>query len=131
MTRARSTGARSTGGRPAGSEPPRDGAGRPTQRLDKWLWQARFFRTRTLAAQTVAEGRVRVNAQRVSKPATAVAAGDTLTFVQGGRVRLIRVRDLGTRRGPAVEAQALYVDLDAPSEGPPEAPGQTAAPPLD
>lgn len=137
MTRARATGARATGARatgaraagtdPAGADGPGGGAGRPTQRLDKWLWQARFFRTRTLAAQTVADGRVRVNAQRVSKPATAVAAGDTLTFVQGGRVRLIRVRDLASRRGAAPEAQALYIDLDAP----PEAPGQTAAPPLD
>jgi len=100
---------------------------RPTQRLDKWLWQARFFRSRTLASQIVAEGHVRLNAQRVTKPATGVGAGDTLTFVQGGRVRLIRVLALGLRRGPASEAAALYADLDPP----PGAGGQTAAPPLD
>ena len=113
------------------SEAAASGAGRQTQRLDKWLWQARFFRTRTVAAQTVAEGRVRVNSQRVRKPATAVGAGDTLTFVQGGRVRVVRVSALAVRRGPAAEAQALYVDLDAPPQAPGDGSGQSAAPPLD
>ena len=85
---------------------------RPTLRLDKWLWQARFFRSRTLAGAAVAAGRVRVNGARTVKPAAAVGPGDTLTFVQAGRVRLVRIRALGERRGPAPEAQALYDDLD-------------------
>ncbi|NKX44297.1 RNA-binding S4 domain-containing protein [Roseicyclus persicicus] len=90
---------------------------RPTDRLDKWLWQARFFKTRSLATRLVADGQVRVNAARAVKPATAVGPGDVLTFAQGGRIRVIRILALATRRGPAPEAQALYEDLT-----PPEAP---------
>jgi ribosome-associated heat shock protein Hsp15 len=85
--------------------------GAVTIRLDKWLWQARFFRTRGLAARAVATGVVRVNAVRVLKPATSVAVGDGLTFVQNGRVRVVRVLALGLRRGPAPEARLLYQDL--------------------
>ena len=87
-------------------------------RLDKWLWQARFFKTRSLAAAAVASGHVRVNGTPVSRPGRDIGPGDTLTFPQGGRIRLIRVLDLGTRRGPAPEAQALYRDLDAPPAAP-------------
>jgi ribosome-associated heat shock protein Hsp15 len=85
--------------------------GAATIRLDKWLWQARFFKTRGLAARAVATGVVRVNAVRVLKPATSVAVGDGLTFVQNGRVRVVRVLALGLRRGPAPEARLLYQDL--------------------
>ena len=91
------------------------GEGRATIRLDKWLWHARFFKTRGLASREVAEGRVRVNARRVEKPATPIGAGDTLTFPQGARIRVVRVLAAGLRRGPAPEAAALYEDLDAPS----------------
>lgn len=89
----------------------------PSIRLDKWLWQARFCKSRALAARLVSDGAVRVNAQRVVKPATAVRVGDGLSFAQGGRVRAVRIRALGVRRGPAVEAQALYDDLEAAGEG--------------
>ena len=89
-----------------------------TLRVDKWLWQARFFKTRTLAARVVGEGKVRVNAHRISKPARTVAPGDTLTFAQGKIIRVIRVVALGERRGPAPEAQALYEDLDPPKPRP-------------
>ena len=81
-------------------------------RLDKWLWQARFFKTRGLSAELVSKGRVRVNGQPVSKPGRAVRPGDVLTFPQGNAVRVIRILALGERRGPAAEAQALYHDLD-------------------
>jgi ribosome-associated heat shock protein Hsp15 len=81
-------------------------------RLDKWLWQARFFRARSIAAEAIATGSCRVNGQRITRPGYAVATGDVLTFVTGNRVRLIRVAALGVRRGPASEAVALYVDLD-------------------
>ncbi len=84
-----------------------------TIRLDKWLWQARFFKSRGLAARCISEGMVRVNAVRVTKPAAVVRVGDGLTFVQGGNVRILRILDLGTRRGPAPEARALYEDLGA------------------
>jgi ribosome-associated heat shock protein Hsp15 len=83
-------------------------------RLDKWLWHARFFKTRTLAARQVSSGHVRVNGKRVSKPAYAVAPQDVLTFAQGDAVKVIRILDPGTRRGPAPEAQALYDDLSEP-----------------
>lgn len=80
-------------------------------RLDKWLWHARFFKTRSLAATKVSEGKIRVNANPVSKPATSVQVGDVLTFAQGDWARVIRVEAIGTRRGPAPEAQTLYSDL--------------------
>ena len=71
-------------------------------RLDKWLWQARFFKTRTLAARQVSGGHVRVNGERVSKPAFVVAAGDVLTFAQSRQVRVIQVVAIGT---PAMQQQ--------------------------
>ncbi len=80
-------------------------------RLDKWLWQARFFKTRTLAAKQVSGGHVRVNGERTVKPAQGITPGDILAFAQGRQARVIRIVQLGTRRGPASEAQALYEDL--------------------
>ena len=85
---------------------------RPTIRLDKWLWHARFFKTRGLATAEVAAGHVRVNGTRTVKPAYAVGAGDTLTFPQGARIRLIRILQAAPRRGSAPEAQQLYLDLE-------------------
>jgi ribosome-associated heat shock protein Hsp15 len=89
-----------------------------TIRLDKWLWQARFFKSRSLSAALVSDVRVRVNGQPVAKPSHSVKAGDVLTFPQGGRVRVVRVAATGARRGPATEAQGLYVDLDAGNSAP-------------
>ncbi|MCJ7874629.1 RNA-binding S4 domain-containing protein [Phaeobacter sp. J2-8] len=83
-------------------------------RLDKWLWQARFFKTRTLAARIISTEGVRVDGVRVSKPSRTISPGDVLTFVQARRVRVVRVVTLGDRRGPASEAQALYEDLSPP-----------------
>ncbi|MCV2865153.1 RNA-binding S4 domain-containing protein [Defluviimonas sp. WL0075] len=85
-------------------------------RIDKWLWQARFFKSRTLAAERVAAGAVRLNGQRLFKPAHPVGAGDVLTFAQGGVIRVVRVLAAGTRRGPAAEARLLYADLDEPDD---------------
>lgn len=90
----------------------------PRLRLDKWLWQARFFKSRTLAALVVEEGHVRVNGTPVSRPSREVGPGDTLTFPQGNRIRLIRITGTGVRRGPASEATTLFLDLDAPPERP-------------
>jgi ribosome-associated heat shock protein Hsp15 len=81
-------------------------------RIDKWLWQARFFKTRSLAAGLAGSGRLRINSEHVLKPAQTVRPGDVLTFPQGNRIRVIRVELLGHRRGPAPEAQSLYTDLD-------------------
>ena len=82
-------------------------------RLDKWLWQARFFKSRAMAARSCAEGGVRVGGARVDKAHHAVRVGDVLTFAQAQRLRVVRVRALGTRRGPAAEARTLYDDLAA------------------
>lgn len=85
-------------------------------RLDKWLYQARFFKTRALAAAIVKGGHVRVNGNRVGKPAQMIRIGDVLTFSQASRVRVVRLVATGTRRGPASEAQTLYDDLTPPHE---------------
>lgn len=87
-----------------------------TQRLDQWLWQARFFKTRTLATKLVSSGQVRVDGARVSKPAFALRPGVTLTFPQAKRIRVIQVDALAARRGPASEAQTLYTDLTPAEE---------------
>ncbi|WP_116131451.1 RNA-binding S4 domain-containing protein [Tropicimonas sp. IMCC34043] len=86
----------------------------PSLRIDKWLWQARFFKTRSLAAKQVSDGKVRVNAVRITKPARTVGPGDVLTFVMGDDIRVVRVLALGARRGPAAEARLLYEDLAPP-----------------
>ncbi len=80
-------------------------------RIDKWLWFARFFKTRSLAAKQVGAGHVRLNSQKTTKPAQNISAGDVLTFAQGSQVRVVKVLALGERRGPATEAQGLYQDL--------------------
>ena len=104
-------------------------ARRETLRLDKWLWQARFFKTRGLAAALIGKARVRVNGQPASRASRAVGAGDVLTFPQGGAIRVIRILALGTRRGPASEARGLYEDLDPPAQpGPETAEGEGPAP---
>lgn len=83
-------------------------------RLDKWLWQARFFKTRSLSAARISGGKVRLNGDKTLKPGARLRVGDTLTFAQGNAIRLIRVVSLGERRGPASEARQLYDDLDPP-----------------
>ncbi|MGO4707045.1 RNA-binding S4 domain-containing protein [Microvirga sp. 2MCAF38] len=82
------------------------------QRLDKWLWFARFAKTRTLAAKLVASGFVRVGGQRTDNSAKAVAVGDVITVALPKLTMVVRVEALGERRGPAVEARQLYTDLN-------------------
>jgi len=84
-------------------------------RIDVWLWRARFFKTRTLAARFVEDGRVR-RAQhgeevRLDKASRTVRPGDHLVFAIGGHVVAIAVEAVGERRGPAAEARALYTEL--------------------
>lgn len=85
-----------------------------TIRIDKWLWHARFFKTRTLAQTFVTSGNVRVNKQRVEKANHSVKPGDVLTFVRGPYVRVIEIVAVAERRGPATVAQTLYNDLSPP-----------------
>ena len=94
-------------------------------RLDKWLWYARFFKSRTLAAKLCASGRIRLDGTIVQKPHHQVRAGNVLTFPLGPHVRVIKILALGTRRGPAPEARTLYEDLAPPQPTPPAA---TASP---
>lgn len=87
------------------------------QRIDVWLFRARFAKTRAAAARLVTEGGIRLVhdgvPRRIEKPSVEVAAGDTLMFTQRGELVVIRVQALGARRGPATEARTLYSELDA------------------
>ena len=89
-------------------------------RVDKYLWFARFFKTRSLATKRANGGRIRINGNKIKKSSDAVRIGDILTFAQGNEIRVIRVLNLGTRRGPAPEAQSLYEDI-TPNEDTDEA----------
>ena len=92
----------------SGGEPQHSGPGLQGLRADKWLWHARFFKSRSLATQLCQAGKLRLSGLGVVKP------GDVLTFPQARHIRVIKVVALGTRRGPASEAQALYEDLKPP-----------------
>ena len=81
-------------------------------RLDKWLWAARFFKTRSLAAEAIAGGKVQVNGDR-AKPAKTVKLGDEIRLRLGPYEHILIVRDLSERRGPASVAQGLYEETEA------------------
>lgn len=93
-------------------------------RLDKWLWFARFCKSRTQASALCAAGRLRLDGTLIHKAHQAVRPGAVLTFPLGPHIRVIRVLALGVRRGPPAEARALYEDLDPP----PARPAPAAAP---
>jgi ribosomal 50S subunit-recycling heat shock protein len=90
-------------------------------RADVWLWRARFFKTRSMAARFVEEGRVRMTRtgqeSRLDKPSRTLKIGDQLVFALGGRLIAVTVEALGERRGPAAEARALYSALKDASSG--------------
>jgi len=81
------------------------------QRLDKWMWCARFMRARSDCARLVAEGSVRINRQPTEKPHARLRVGDVLTVPVHGAVRVVRVLALSRRRGPATEARLLYDEI--------------------
>ena len=81
------------------------------QRLDKWLWQARFYKTRGLAQRMCATGKIRINSQRVRKAHYPLKSGDILTFPQGSRIRVVRILAMPERRGPATEAERCYEEI--------------------
>ncbi|MGZ3402709.1 MAG: RNA-binding S4 domain-containing protein [Phenylobacterium sp.] len=91
----------------------------PTEatRADVWLWRARFFKTRTLAATFIDEGRIRLtragHENRVDKPARSLKVGDALVFALNGKLVAIKIESLGERRGPPKEARTLYSTLKA------------------
>lgn len=80
-------------------------------RLDKWLWHARFFKSRSLAAAYCAEGRLRLNRRHIDRASAPVRIGDVLTFPLGDAIRVVRVLALGKRRGPPAEARTLYAEI--------------------
>ena len=84
-------------------------------RIDKWLWAARFFRARTLAAEAVNGGKVHVNGQRV-KPARAVQTGDTIDVTRGQHKVTVKVCRVSVKRGPAKVAQTLYEETQESAE---------------
>jgi ribosomal 50S subunit-recycling heat shock protein len=88
-------------------------------RVDVWLWRARFFKTRSMAARFVDEGRVRLTRtgqeNRLDKCSRPVKVGDQLVFAIGGRLIAVRVEALGERRGPPAEARTLYSPLEVTS----------------
>lgn len=95
-------------------------------RIDKWLWAARFYKTRSLAGKIVSAGDIRVTralpgqssedakTQRVSKSSFNVQIGDVLSFSIGTRIIIVKILGIPTRRGPAPEAQSHYQDLSPP-----------------
>lgn len=90
----------------------RDAVESQSLRVDRWLWCARFFKTRSIAAEAVKGGHVRVNGQR-AKPARDVKVGDTLMIVHGDVEREVTVAGIPARRGPAPEASRCYVETEA------------------
>jgi ribosome-associated heat shock protein Hsp15 len=86
---------------------------RARARLDQWLWFARFVKSRSLAARLCTAGAVTINGSAVTKPNQTVRVGDTVTLLQGGWQRTVRVLALGVRRGPASEARLLYEEAAA------------------
>lgn len=98
--------------------PHAEDAAAPALRLDKWLWHARFFKSRSLAAAYCAEGRLRLNRRHIDRASAPVRVGDVLTFPLGNAIRVVRVLALGTRRGPPAEARALYAEISAAERSP-------------
>jgi ribosome-associated heat shock protein Hsp15 len=104
---------------------------RDWQRLDKWLWCARFMKARADCAGLVGEGMVRINRQPTDKPHARLRVGDVVTLPLRGQVRVLQVVALAARRGPASEARLLYHELGERTEAAaglrPCGSGQTAA----
>ncbi len=88
------------------------GSKQDNMRLDRWLWAARFFKTRQLASEAVKGGKVYVNGSR-AKPAKTVAAGDELEIRRGAYIWVVRIDALSERRGPATQAAGLYTEHEA------------------
>jgi len=84
------------------------------QRIDKYLWFSRRFKTRTLAARFVTSGHIRLNNHRITKTSHTVQINDTITYVSNHKVTILKVAGIGERRGPAAEAATLYEDLSPP-----------------
>lgn len=83
----------------------------PGQRIDQWLWCARFAKSRTLAQALIVRGKIRVNRAKVTKPSHWLKLGDVVTLSLGPKVRIVEVRDIDTARRSAPEAARLFLEL--------------------
>jgi ribosome-associated heat shock protein Hsp15 len=88
-----------------------DSPGKPSVRIDKWLWAARFFKTRSIATDAVEGGKIKLNGER-PKPAKPIKAGDQLEVRSGPFTFAITIVAVSDRRGPALEAAKLYVESE-------------------
>ena len=102
-----------------------DDAVRAVQRVDRWLWFARFVKTRALAQRLVAKGKVRVNRAKITKPSQTVSPGDIVSFMNRDHIKVVEVIATGTRRGPAPEARTLYKDMSVQKD---DVPGSSTQP---
>lgn len=85
-----------------------------SQRIDKWLWHARFFKTRSIAQKQVTTGKIRVDSEKISSPSRKVSAGNVLTITREQDIKVIEISAIADRRGPYSAAQLLYKDLSPP-----------------
>jgi len=85
--------------------------GSSVQRIDQWLWFARIAKSRTLAQALIVRGKVRINRAKIDRASQPVKSGDVITISIGPRVRILEVTGIAGRRGPAVEAALLYMEL--------------------
>lgn len=103
------------------ASPPGERLSGGRQRVDKWLFFARVAKSRSLAQRMVADGRVRLNREKLDAASANVKVDDVLTVALDRRVLVLKVLAPGARRGPAPEAQLLYEDLTPPPDPRPEA----------
>lgn len=85
-----------------------------SQRIDKWLWHARFFKTRSIAQKQVTTGKVRVDSEKISSPSRKVLPGNILTITMSRDIKIIEIVGIADKRGPYIQAQLLYNDLTPP-----------------
>ncbi len=85
-----------------------------SQRIDKWLWHARFFKTRSIAQKFVTSGKIRIDREKISSASRQIRVGNVLTITRERDVKIIEIVDMAQSRGPFSEAQLLYNDLSPP-----------------
>lgn len=85
-----------------------------SQRIDKWLWHARLYKTRSIAQKQVTTGKIRVDREKISSPSRKVVIGNVLTITRERDIKIIEIAGFAERRGPFSQAQLLYKDLTPP-----------------
>lgn len=85
-----------------------------SQRIDKWLWHARLYKTRSIAQKQVATGKIRVDREKISSPSRKVTTGNVLTITRERDIKIIEIVGIADRRGPYSQAQLLYHDMSPP-----------------